>query len=136
LRAALAEVFFSFGLEGQSAWWTAAKIRALLLQSDSIDPRTFWRDGDVRWLAGVNESDGVTYVNKELFEELTDWLQLPALLEIAELGPGKLDGVLEIEAAVERARDAAARSGYNLDKYLELLEVEEEQALYPVPEAQ
>jgi hypothetical protein len=128
LRAALAEIFSTFGLEEQDAWRAAAQIRVLLLQSDAVDPHAFWNDGDVRWLAGVNESAGVTYVNKELFEGLADWLQLPSLLEIAEPGSDALNAVLEIEAAVEQAQDAARRAGYKLDTYLELLNTEEEQA--------
>lgn len=99
-------------------WRVAALLRVLLLQADETDFHAFWNDGDVRWLAGVNESDGVTYVNKELFEYLIDWLQLPALLEIAEQDSDTLEPVLELEAAVEQARDAALDAGYRLDAYL------------------
>jgi hypothetical protein len=135
LRAALAEIFSSFGLEGQYAWRAAAQIRVLLLQAEGTDSHAFWNDGDVRWLAGVNESAGITYVNKELFEELTDWLQLPSLLEIAELRSGALEAVLELEAAVEQSQDAASRAAYRLDTYLELLSTEQEQVSFPVQDS-
>jgi len=99
LRGALAEVFSSLGLVGESIWRAAAQLRVLLLQADaaeewSVDSRAFWNEGDVRWLAGVNESAGVSYVNKELFEVLIEWLQLPALLEIAEEDFGALEAVI------------------------------------------
>jgi len=136
IRAALAEIFSSFGMEGESAWRAAAKLRVLLLQADGLEPRAFWNDGDVRWLAGVNEASGVTYVNKESFEELIDWLQLPALLEITEQGASALEAVLELEAAVELAREAVSAAGYKLDAYLnssfEPGEIEE--AAAPLPD--
>jgi hypothetical protein len=124
----LAEIFSSLGMEGEAMWRAAAKVRVLLLQADAPDGQGFWYDGDVRWLAGVNESDGVTYVNKELFEELIDLFQLPALLEIAEQDAGALEAVLEVEAAVEQAREAVLNAGYDLDKFLasEPWETEEE----------
>jgi glycosidase len=118
LRQALAEIFSSLGMEGEAMWRAAAKVRVLLLQADAPEGNEFWSDGDVRWLAGVNKSDGVTYVNKELFEELVDLLQLPALLEIAEEDAGALEAVLEVEAAVEQAHEAVLSAVYDLDKYL------------------
>lgn len=120
LRTALAEIFPSAGISGENAWRAAALLRTLLLQTDTSDLEIFWNDGDVRWLAGINEADGVTYVNKELFEDLIEWLQLPALLEIAEQAPASLEPILELEAAVERAREEIAVAGYRLDEYLNL----------------
>lgn len=119
LRVALSEIFSWFGLEGEDRWRAAATVRALLLQSDGVDLRSLWNDGDVRWLTGVNEANGVTYVNKELFEELTDLLQLPALLDAARHESSELEAILEIEAGVEEARDAASEAGYKLDAYLD-----------------
>ncbi|MGC2163843.1 MAG: alpha-amylase family glycosyl hydrolase [Silvibacterium sp.] len=118
VRAELAEIFSSFGMEGERVWRAAAQLRVLLLKADGLDPYAFWSDGDVRWLAGVNESDGVAYVNKELFENLIDWLALPALLEIAEQDAGSLEAVLEVEAEVEQAHEAIKDAGYKLDAYL------------------
>ena len=110
---------------------TAAKVRALLLQADASQPREFWNDGDVRWLAGIHESDGVTWVNKENFEELTDNLQLPALLEAAEEDSRALEVVIEIEAEIENAREIMTEAGYKLDVYLEARAREMEPATEP-----
>jgi glycosidase len=129
MRAALAEIFSSLGIEGEDTWRAAARLRVLLLQADEPDSHAFWDDGDVRWLAGVNESDGVTYVNKELLEELIDWLQFSALLEIAEQDSGALEAVLEVEAAVEEAREAIMDAGYKLDEYLSSRKVEDVEPL-------
>ena len=68
------------------AWRASARVHLLLAQEDDptkLIPTTklFWQDPDVRWLAGVNESDGNTWFNKEAFEELIVWLQLPALVK-------------------------------------------------------
>ncbi|HTV04396.1 MAG TPA: alpha-amylase family glycosyl hydrolase [Acidobacteriaceae bacterium] len=119
LREALAEIFSGFGMHGEGAWRAAAQVRVLLLQAAVPDLRAFWNEGDVRWLAGVNEADGVTYVNKEHFEELMDWLLLPALLECAEPNADAPAGLLEAEAAAEHAREAIAEAGYQLQAYLD-----------------
>lgn len=119
LRQALAAVFSAIGMEGEDIWRAAAELRTLLLQAESLDPHGFWNDGDVRWLAGMNEADGVTYVNKERFEGLVDTLQLPALFDAAEEDSRALDSVLEIEAETERAREAMAEAGYKLSAYLD-----------------
>jgi hypothetical protein len=66
----------------------------------------------------VNHVDGTTYFNKEQFEELLTWLQLPALLKIAEQPSGQVAGLAEIEASVAAAGEAAQAAGYNLEKYL------------------
>ena len=43
--------------------------RILLWQADTpsatIETKEFWSDGDVRWLAGVNESKGKAWFNKD-----------------------------------------------------------------------
>ncbi|HUY80590.1 MAG TPA: alpha-amylase family glycosyl hydrolase [Acidobacteriaceae bacterium] len=134
MREALAEIFSGFGMQDDRTWRAAAQIRVLLLHALEPDPNAFWNDGDVRWLAGVNESDGVTYVNKEQFEELADWLQLPALLEMAEPNADALPGVLEAEAAVEEAREGIAEAGYRLQDYLDAQEKVETADAEDVPE--
>ena len=79
---------------------------------------TFWADGDVQWLTGVNKSAGTTYFNKEGFEEMISWLQLPALIEIARRGPGAGKAIAEVEAGVVEDCRVAAKSGYKLETYL------------------
>jgi hypothetical protein len=127
LRHALADIFLSMGMEGESRWQAAAQVRLLLSKpaavADAIRYPAFWHDPDVRWLAGVNHSEGVDYFNKEQFEELLTWLQLPALIEIARTTSGKpksapAEALAKLEASVATALEAAASSGYNLDKYL------------------
>ena len=122
LRSALAEIFSSMGMEDEKTWRAAARVRVLLLQADSpsasIDSEEFWADPDARWLAGVNQASGKTYVNKEQFEELLSWLQLPALLEISQSDSGESRSIGELEATVSRACQRAEDVGYNLEEYL------------------
>ncbi|QNI34273.1 alpha-amylase [Alloacidobacterium dinghuense] len=129
MRAALAETFSSLGMEGERAWQAAARVRSLVAHADLpseslIQLETFWADPDVRWLTGVNESSGKTYFNKEQFEELLSWTQLPALLAIAQQDAIKPAAVEEIESDITRSCLAATKAGYQLDTYLSLLTTE------------
>ncbi|MGA7315137.1 MAG: alpha-amylase family glycosyl hydrolase [Silvibacterium sp.] len=129
LRLALAEIFSSLGMEDEKTWRAAARIRVLLWQADapsappsvSIGSEEFWADPDVQWLAGVNSASGKTWMNKEQFEELLCWLQLPRLLEIAQQDSNESRSLDELEAAVSRACLAAEDGGYSLETYLSLL---------------
>jgi glycosidase len=126
LRSALAEIFSSLGMEGEKMWCAAAQLRVLLLKSDAplgfgLRSEAFWADPDVRWLAGVNSAAGITYFNKERFEELMCWLQLPALMEIACQDSTSTRSMSEIEAAISKACRAARDAGYELDVFLDLL---------------
>jgi glycosidase len=125
LKSALADVFSSVGLEDEHTWRMAARIRILLWQADTpsatIATKEFWDDPDVRWLAGVNESNGKTYFNKELFEELVSWLQLPALMKIAQQDTGETQSIEELETAISQACKVAKNAAYDLDVYLKLL---------------
>jgi hypothetical protein len=122
LRWALAEIFGSMGMEGEAKWRPAAQVRMLLAESSSrpVLPRSeaFWRDPDVRWLAGVNTASGVTYFNREQFEELLAWLQLPALIKIAQRETGQAKAIAELESAFAAACEAAHDAGYRLDRYI------------------
>jgi hypothetical protein len=127
LRAGLAEVFANLGLEGEDAWRAAARIRILLsgtyktagLHSESASPSmAFWNEPDVRWLLGVNASEGVTWFNRECLEEMFWWLQLPVLareLEKKVVDPPALSAIhAQYAAHVARAKKA----GYRFDDYL------------------
>ncbi len=127
LRAAFAEAFAGIGLAGEDPWRYAARIRLLLggrIMLDELRTDGFWAQGDVRWLAGVNTSEGISYVNKESFEELLVWLQIPNLLGIA----GRLGGddayeqptarLSDIEGALRAECDRMAAANYNLRAYL------------------
>lgn len=128
LRAALAESFAELGIEGEDAWRFAARARLLLAGRtplEAVRTESFWAEGDVRWLAGVNQSEGATYVNKESFEQLLCWLQVPALLGIA----GRLGGddayetpaaeLAEIEGSLRAECTRMGEAGYRLDVYLD-----------------
>ncbi len=126
-RHALADLFSSMGMEGEASWQAAAQVRLLLSPAtalqDAILGEALWANPDVRWLAGVNQVAGITYFNKQQFEELLTWLQLPALIEIvqAEAIQAKsvqTAGITKIEACVASARKASQRAGYDLSKYL------------------
>ena len=127
MRVALAEAFAAVGLQGEDTWRYAARVRLLLggrIGLDELRADSFWADSDVRWLAGLNESEGATYVNKESFEELLVWLQIPALLGLA----GHLGGedalaspaaeLASLEGALRAECQRMADAGYNLRKYL------------------
>ncbi len=123
LRAVLADVFSSLGAERQTAWRIAARVR-LLLANPAVDSvaslaaAELWDDPDVRWFAGVTESEEVTYINKECFEELVWWLQLPRLIEAAKPTGA---GLAEIEQLIAAADAAASAAGYDLAKLQQLL---------------
>jgi hypothetical protein len=94
---------------------------------------TLFLDSDERWLAGANDSGGTTYVNKEQFEELVTWLQVPVLLEIAEDAEGAAASRKELEQQVTETLRAIGKAHYSLDRYLhpERASVEPEQAMVP-----
>jgi hypothetical protein len=119
LRSALADIFSSLGMEGEAKWRAAAQVRMLLsAQAASVRSAKFWSEPDVRWLAGVNTSSGVTYINREQFEELLAWLQLPALIKIARQKSGLSIPIAELEAAFAATCEAAHAAGYQLDAFL------------------
>jgi glycosidase len=127
LRAMLADLFCSMGMEGEATWQAAAEVRLLLSEAaiapDAIYSEALWADPDVCWLAGVNQAGGITFFNREQFEELLTWLQLPALIEIvhaATIQPKSAQpaGIAEIETSVAAARKAAHDAGCNLKKFL------------------
>ena len=123
LRSALAEAFSAVDLHGDDAWRAAARVRLLLSQETEkpatlLGSKAFWTLGDVRWLAGINQSDGAEYMNKEQFEELLSWLQLPALITLAE---GEASASLQaVEQVVAHAMTVAGQAGYDVDRFVAL----------------
>jgi hypothetical protein len=139
-RNALAEIFSTMGVEGEAGWQAAAQVRLLLspaaLVPNAIASPQLWSDPDVRWLAGVNHADGVDYFNQQQFEELLTWLQLPALLEIAQAKPAAAtqpSGIAAIEANVASAKIAATKSAYKLDAFLNPSQLEPPTLAEPEP---
>jgi hypothetical protein len=133
LRSALAEVFSSLGIDRDSSWRVAARVRLLLEHPEvnsleAFGDESLWSDGDLRWLAGISQQGDVTYVNKECFEELTWWFQLPTLLHTARLeGSEQTAAIAEIETLIDEANAAAATSGYDLAKILQILSESDEE---------
>jgi hypothetical protein len=111
MRAALAESFGALGIPGDDVWRAAARVRILIAfpekPSQTIASDAFWAEPDVRWLAGANDADGETWFNKEQFEELVGWLQVPSLVA---------GEAVDVELVCEKAEAA----GYNLALFLEL----------------
>ncbi len=123
LRSSLAEIFSALELHGDDAWRFAARVRLLLAQGNDapaswLGNPGFWQQGDVQWLAGINRSDTVTYLNKEQFEELLSWIQLPSLFLVAEETPARSLEV--VEQIVSRGISVAKEAGYNLERFLAL----------------
>ncbi len=125
LRAAHAEIFSSLGLDGDRAWRAAACVRVLLFHPDTsqslvslFGTRSFWNDLDIRWLAGVNEYEGKTFLNRELFERLVAWMALPSFLD----QPAQTRGAVlpETPSLPELILGAALENGYELDKLIAL----------------
>jgi hypothetical protein len=130
LRSALAETFLSLGIGNEIAWRKAAQIRFLVLHGGAsslaaMRSHTLWNDPDVRWLAGVHEYLGQTYVNKEQFEELTAWLQLPSLVETAQQSLDTLE-LRKTETVLTEICEAIQKAGYNLQTYLSPPRTEED----------
>jgi glycosidase len=116
LRAGLHEMFAEAGLYGEDPWRAAARVRLLLRFADReygslLRSRKFWDEPDVHWLASTNEVEGKTCFNKEAFEELATWMQMPALLD------GKMTAQ---QAAIEllALNSDAKAAGYELAKFL------------------
>ncbi len=74
-----------------------------------------WLDPDVRWLTGVHDAEGHTYLIREAYEELLWWLHLPVLLKLAgETTPARSQ-VDRISRTVDEALSTAALASYRVD---------------------
>ncbi len=110
LRHALAETFTAIGIEGDSAWRAAVLVRIATAHNiGSLNTEAFWRDGDVRWLLAVNESDGAEYFNRELFAALLPWLELEPETTPLTANEKTLD---------QRLLERAERAGYRVRQFL------------------
>jgi hypothetical protein len=89
-------------------------------------PRSFWDDGDARWLLKVHDAAGEWYFNKELHQQILWWVQLPDLLELAaEKTLTKAAGrhtasVKTIEDRLQEAFEQAEDEGYRISKKKEV----------------
>jgi glycosidase len=120
LRAVLAEIFATLGLHGDDRWRAAARVRILLAYPgtahQTLASETFWADSEVRWLTGINESDGAAYVNQEQFEEMYGWLQIPAILAAPLAATGTPTEPTPTPTAL------LATANYRLDLFLNLMQ--------------
>jgi glycosidase len=127
IALAVGEVEFS----GEDTWRAAARVRIALEAGiypseptrsvqPSIEtqlqglPLAAWEDGDVRWLTGVNEHQGVHYCNRESLEQMIWWRALPRLLAAAVENPIDATAVQAIADAMEEALTDAEASGFEL----------------------
>jgi len=81
-------------------------------------PPLLWLDSDVRWLTGVHDAAGHSYLVREPFEELLWWLQLPRLLTLAGHPEFSRQTAAAIAKSVDDAIAAVAAAGYQADKLL------------------
>jgi len=121
LRTALADHFSALGVDRDSSWRLAARVRILLAHPNinsaaALAGEQLWSDGDFRWLNCLTDSGDATYVNKECFEELLWWLQVPRLLSANSAAD-----YAAIEALVEEAGKALLAAGYELATFRESL---------------
>jgi glycosidase len=120
LRHALARTFQELGMSGEDGWRGAARVRFLLHRADPLLSRLSqeeWQDGDVQWLTGTHESEGVQYFNQESHEELLWWIQLPAL--VAAASSEQRVTAQRCATAVSQGAQAAKDAGYRLDALLD-----------------
>jgi hypothetical protein len=77
-----------------------------------------WLDPDVRWLTGVHEAKGHSYLVRERYEEMLWWLLMPELLRLA--GEPALDraAIDRMGTIVDEALASAEAAGYRIDRLL------------------
>jgi glycosidase len=77
-----------------------------------------WLDPDVRWLCGVHQAEGHSYLVREPYEELLWWLLMPSLLRLAGEAKFNRQAVEEMSRTVEEALASAEAAGYRIDALL------------------
>ncbi len=137
LREPFAHAFTALGFDGEEAWRVAARVKVGLLtgvgagnpQEEPTESATvsdgrvallpaLWLDPDVRWLTGIHEADGQTFLVRELYEELLWWLIMPSLLRLAgEAAPSRATAK-KLNRNIEDAMATAEAAGYRVDLLL------------------
>ncbi len=126
LRWALAETFSSVGLGGEDAWKAAALIKVLLKFAPLRDALhvalmpNFWSDSDVLWLASVNQASGTEYIQRERFEELLVWLELPALCQTLTFTPAPIASLTQATSRAAHLLESLERVSFELQPFLRL----------------
>jgi hypothetical protein len=134
LREPLARAFSGGGDITEDGWRAAARVRLAFVvqtltpakpaktdESFAGFPRSFWDEGDARWLLKVHEAAGEEYFNKELHQQMLWWTHLPDLLRLAapDVAGKKTRQRPSIQAIEERLEDAseqAEEAGFRLGK--------------------
>jgi Glycosidases len=123
LRSVAADTFAALGMEGEAAWRAAAQVNVQLKFASSdqsldfLASEKFWRDPDVRWLAGVNRSADTEYLNQESFEELLCWMEVPALLRAADSSQ-TVEKMEIIAAELTSALTLLKQSGFEYERFI------------------
>ena len=132
LRNVLAETFSSVGIHGEDAWRAAAQVRVLLRMNihgprlGAIRSADFWRDGDVRWLAGVHDApEKREQFDPQRFASLVCWLQLPALIAVAEDASLHPKTASDVTAIAANLAYAAKISSFDCQRFLDFLHAED-----------
>ncbi len=112
LRPSLAEIFSEIGMQSEDAWRMVARVH-LALSNRDLQSAAFWAEGDVQWLAAVNEHEGVRYVNHEALQQLLQWLTL-----VAQVQP---TGTVANPGFAAEVLAAAQSTGYRYDAMVKLL---------------
>ncbi len=116
LRQPLAEAFAACGMEGDSHWRAAARLRASFAHAADTTAAWKWvRDPDVAWAMGVHQFEGSAYLVKEHFERLLWWMSLRTLLDLSarQLPDPKPLTALQSEISTLLSRISAA--GYRVE---------------------
>ncbi|MCX6357341.1 MAG: alpha-amylase, partial [Candidatus Aureabacteria bacterium] len=130
----IAEEFRGYGLDAWSSSRHAALIKALTAhhrwasggstESGIAALVRILNDNDARTVLGVNRYTGVLWLNCEALDQLLYWLLVVATVHLIAGGSGgrELGRAMDrCRAVLGRVRDAADRSGYELEKLLMLL---------------
>jgi len=156
LREPFAQAFNALGFEGDEGWRVAARIKVLLLTgvgagkleetpAAPVEPAAatdeqvtlspaLWRDPDVRWLTGVHEAEGHSYLVREPYEELLWWLLMPSLLRLAKEAAPSRAAVEEMSRKIEEALATAEAASYRVDPLLASSDTEASAAEEPASE--
>lgn len=81
-------------------------------------PRALWSDPDVRWLTGVHEAGGYSYLVQEPFEELLWWLQMPAILQVASQTAASKSDTHPFCSCIQESMAEVEKAGYRLEALL------------------
>jgi hypothetical protein len=132
LRHVLAETFSAVGIHGEDAWRAAARVRVLLRMNipasrfPAVRCDDFWQDDDVRWLTGVHATDaGIEQFDPQAFATFVCWLQLPALIAVAEDASSNPKAANDVTAIAANLAYAARISSFDCQRFLDFLHAED-----------